>query len=78
MESRIAYRQRLLRAATMEFAGSAINCMVRNLSDTGAMMDVATKFDIPDRFWLVLTTDGKRFPCRVIWQKGRRIGVTFE
>lgn len=78
MENRVAYRQRVLKAATMEFVGGRIACMVKNISDTGAMLDVATQFTVPDRFWLVLMTERKRFQCRLIWQNERLIGVAFE
>jgi hypothetical protein len=42
MDQRSAKRRRVLKAGTIEFDGRAITCMVRNRSDTGAMLDVAT------------------------------------
>ena len=33
---------------------------------------------IPEHFTLVFPADGLHMPCRVVWRKERRIGVTFE
>src|SRR5712672_1077191 len=38
MDQRSAARHRILRAATIEFGGSTIPCMVRNMSDAGARL----------------------------------------
>lgn len=78
MEKRGADRLRVLKAGTIEFGGGAINCMVRNLSDSGAALDVASPVGIPDHFTLVLPADGHYTSCRVIWRKEKRIGVAFD
>jgi hypothetical protein len=67
-----------LKVGTIEFGDGAITCMVRNMSDAGAMLDVATPVGIPDHFTLVLRANGHRVPGRVVWWKERRIGVVFE
>ena len=60
MEHRSAVRHRVLKAGTIEFDGGAITCMVRNMSDSGAMLDVATAAGIPEHFSLILPTKTKR------------------
>jgi hypothetical protein len=75
-EHRIAARQRVLKRGTIEFGGGAIDCTVRNISATGAALDVTSPIGIPVRFNLV--TEGNRLPCRVVWRKEKRIGVAFE
>lgn len=77
-ESRIAPRQRVLKAGTIEFGGGAIDCTVRNFSATGAALDVASPLGIPAQFTLVLPADGLHRPCHVVWLKERRIGVAFD
>jgi hypothetical protein len=67
----------MLRAATIEFDGGAIDCILRNLSRTGAMLDVASPIGIPPQFNLVLG-EGHLLPCRIVWRKPNRIGVEFE
>ena len=76
MNKRASPRKRVLKAGTIEFGGGAITCMIRNMSDTGAMLDVATPIGIPDHF--ILRADGCCMPCRVVWWKEKRIGVVFN
>jgi len=75
-EHRIASRHRVLKSGTIEFGGGAIDCTVRNLSKTGAALDVTSPVGIPPQFNLVV--EGIRRPCRVVWRKVKRIGITFE
>jgi len=77
-EHRNAPRNRVLIAGTVEFAGSSVSCMVRNISATGAALDVGSSVGIPEQFTLRLPTDGQRLPCQVLWRKERRVGVVFE
>jgi hypothetical protein len=68
-EKRALARKRVLKAGTIEFGGSAIHCTVRNLSTTGAALDVPSPVGIPEKFHLVLSSDALRFACRVAWRK---------
>jgi PilZ domain-containing protein len=74
-EHRIATRHRVLKGGKIEFGGGAIDCTVRNISETGAALDVTSPLGIPAQFTLV--ADGNRLPCRVVWRKEKRIGVVF-
>ena len=76
-EHRGAGRQRVLKAGTIEFGGGAIDCTVRNLSASGAALDVASPLGIPERFTLVVPADGTQKLCQVIWRKETRLGVAF-
>jgi PilZ domain len=77
-EHRIAPRRRQLKAGTISFGGGAIDCTVRNLSMTGAALDVISPVGIPERFTLLVEADHSHLPCRVVWRKEKRIGVRFE
>jgi hypothetical protein len=77
-EKRIFPRERVLRAGTIEFGGSAIDCMVRNMSNVGAALQVSSPMGIPEIFTLVFQTAGLRLPCHVVWRKERWIGVAFD
>jgi hypothetical protein len=65
-------------SGAIEFAGSTMNCLVRNISISGAALEVNNPLDIPDRFNLVFKADGTRIPCHVIWRQGELIGVAFD
>jgi hypothetical protein len=75
---RIASRRRVLKAGSIAFGGGVFECTIRNVSDTGAALEVMTPLYIPDRFTLINTTDNFERPCRVVWRKQKRIGVTFD
>jgi hypothetical protein len=71
-------RDRVLKAGTIKFDGGAINCMVRNMSNIGAALDVNSPVGTPGHFTLVFPADGLDMPCRVAWRKEKRIGVVFD
>jgi PilZ domain len=77
-EKRTVERHRLLKAGTIEFGGGAITCMVRNMSNAGAALDVASPLGVPDHFTLVFDSDGLHMPCHVVWRRLKRIGVVFD
>jgi hypothetical protein len=76
-EHRVSPRHRVLKAGTIEFGGGAIDCTVRNLSGSGAALEVVSPLGIPDRFDLVIIAEQLHRPCRVVWRKEKRIGVSF-
>jgi hypothetical protein len=77
-EHRTSQRRRTLKAGTISFGGGAIDCTVRNLSESGAALDVISPIGIPERFILLVEADHRHLPCRVVWRKEKRIGVHFE
>jgi hypothetical protein len=77
-KKRAAPQHRTLKAATVEFGGGAIDCAVRNLSKTGAALDVPTPVGIPGEFHLGEPERRLRFACRAVWRKASRIGVRFD
>jgi len=77
-ENRRATRRRVLKSATIEFDQGAYSCAVRNLSETGAALDVPYALAIPHEFTLTMDTDQVNRHCRVIWRKENRLGVAFE
>jgi len=78
VETRIAPRYRVSKAGTIKFRGSALDCVVRDLSITGAAIEVTSPAGIPESFILVMPDEGLRLPCQVVWRKPFRIGVKFD
>jgi hypothetical protein len=76
-EARAKSRHLTVKAGTIKFAGHAIDCLVRNLSVSGAALEVQNNSAIPARFVLAMPGDGLQLPCRAIWRKDRRIGIAF-
>jgi len=57
---------------------STIDCRVRDLSDHGAQLLLATTVGVPERFELRLDRDNRYISARTVWRKADRIGVVFE
>ncbi len=77
-EHRTSPRKRTFKSATITFnRGGGITSLVKNLSDTGAMLEVETVVGIPDEFTLVIEADHLKRPCRIVWRQPTRIGVHF-
>jgi PilZ domain len=76
-ERRIAKRQRVFKAGTIEFDGSGVECIVRSISPDGATLDVASPIGIPHEITLNITSSHERQNCHIVWRKEKRIGVTF-
>jgi hypothetical protein len=76
-EKRKTPRHRVLKAGTIAFSGAGISCTVRNLSDTGAALDVVSPVGIPSEFDLIIEAEHATRRCRVVWRKEHRIGVGF-
>jgi hypothetical protein len=76
-ESRTAYRYRVLKAGAIE-CGGAISCVVKNISASGASLEVVSALDIPDRLNLSIPAEHFNRPCHVVWRKEKRVGVVFD
>ena len=78
MERRVIPRKPVLMSGAIEFAGSTINCLIRNISISGAALDVTNPLDIPERFDLVFKADGTHIPCQLIRRQEEQIGAGFD
>jgi PilZ domain len=76
-EARKTSRRRSLDPALIRFGDASASCVVRNLSEAGAALDIGTQVGIPDRFTLIVVSKRKIFSCTVVWREDRRIGVAF-
>jgi len=79
VETRIAPRHRVIKPAEIEHGGDKIPCTVRDLSITGAAVEVSDPTRvIPEKFILVIPEDGLKLWCRVVRRTNFRIGVEFD
>jgi hypothetical protein len=68
----------VLKGARIAYASEGVACTARNLSETGAGLDVDNALRLPPTFMLVIERDGFMRRCRPVWCNGRRIGVAFD
>jgi PilZ domain len=77
-EKRGSPRLRTLKGGSIVFGLAAgIDCVIRNLSDTGAALEVESPVAIPDEFTLLIKPEIIKRKCRVVWRSAKRIGVRF-
>ena len=77
-DRRNVQRHRTLKGARIVFNDgfSTFECTVRNLSEAGALVRVASVVGIPDSFQLILN-DKQSFNCTVVWRHESELGVKF-
>jgi hypothetical protein len=51
---------------------------VRNLSSTGARVDIDYPIALPDAFTLLIETDQFARRCHAVWSQEQRIGLAFD
>jgi len=51
--------------------------VVRDLSETGARLGIASSLPLPKSFRLILAREGRCHEVEVVWRRGQEIGVTF-
>jgi hypothetical protein len=79
IETRVAPRFRVDKLARIESGTLSVACTVRDLSISGARVevtDLSTRL-IPDTFLLVVPEDDLKLPCRVAWRRTFQIGIAF-
>ena len=79
VETRIAPRFRVSKPAQIEYGGDKTPCTIRDLSVTGAALELSDRSaTIPQAFTLIVPDDKLKLPCRVVWRTAFRMGVTFD
>ena len=77
-ESRRASRLRTYKGGRINpERGPGMDCIIRNLSDTGACLEIESE-RVPDsKFRLVIKPELLVRNCEVAWRKPQKIGVRF-
>lgn len=69
----------------LESASQSLPCMIRDMSTTGAKLDLRDGWDNPfrsslshlDRFWLIVRMDRVMYDCKIIRRGEKELGVKF-
>ena len=77
-DKRITQRRRAIKAGKIVFnqRNSVIECTLRNISPTGALVSVTHASSVANEF--ELRWDDKVKLCTVVWRKMDQFGVQFE
>ncbi|MFU0503198.1 PilZ domain-containing protein [Pseudaminobacter sp. NGMCC 1.201702] len=79
-DMRREHRRRVLKGASIltGISNSEIKCVVRNMHQNGAELDVPVGAPVPAEFLLYVPIDGIAYRSTVVWRKDKRIGVSFS
>ena len=78
LEQRLSPRRNTMIEATIVFDGgrTRMPCIIRNLSETGAKLEVASVAKIPRTFDLVVDKVRPQ-SCVVVWRSVKELGIQF-
>jgi hypothetical protein len=73
-------RFKTYKAAQIVFNGrwSTFDCLVRNLSDQGACLEIPSTADIPVKFSMMSKLEKTEQTCSLIWRTKDHVGVAFK
>jgi len=77
-QRRGAPRRRVLMSAQIVYHQGkiAVDCVIRNISETGAQLATERPLELPPSFW-VRFQDGDKRPAELVWTKANLMGVRF-
>lgn len=79
IERRTAQRHRVFKQGMLAFSGGGgADCTVRNISESGARIEIASPVGLPASFTLMIATDHLLRHCHAVWSADRRIGIAFD
>jgi PilZ domain-containing protein len=79
LERRRFPRTKVFKGAKVVLVGrSTVNCIVRNLSNHGACLQLPTTADLPADFDLSFDTGRTLRNCHVVWHTVTSLGVSFD
>jgi hypothetical protein len=77
-ERRKSGRSRVLKSAKLVLDRSSIvDCVVRNLTNKGARIQIANTVNLPQAFEMTFDGGYSIRPCRLIWRSVTETGVEF-
>ena len=57
---------------------SVIDCVVHDISEGGACLELPGSASTPDAFELIIQPDPMRRACSVVWRLEKRMGIEFR
>ncbi len=78
-DKRSEFRARTLKRGQVRIddGGSVFDCIIRDLTESGAKLHFEDTVALPANFDLFLVEAGAVWPVRNVWQKGADVGVAF-
>ena len=77
-EKRRAARRRTFKGGSITLPTGTVDCLIRNMSATGAMVELKGPALVPDAFSLIIKPELIRRDCQVIRRDARLLGLRFK
>ncbi len=79
VEPRITNRARTILGAKIIFnnRSSTVDCVIRNISDTGAKISLDDQMSIPQRFEFSVPQKGMTYDAKAVWRQDNEVGIEF-
>jgi hypothetical protein len=74
---RSVFRKNAFTIGSVLLAHGEAGCLVWDITETGAQIEVEGDHVVPATFLLRLIEGGDPRPVAVAWRRGRRVGLTF-
>jgi hypothetical protein len=71
-------RSRTYKSGTISLGDASVDCLVRNLSATGACLEIKGTASVPEDFKLVIKPENLFRTCKVVWRQRHQVGVLFS
>ncbi|MEW6769424.1 MAG: PilZ domain-containing protein [Pseudomonadota bacterium] len=80
LDRRTSPRERVIYGGVIatDAKNSKVDCVVRNVSDSGANIELPNSEKMPDRFSIAIPKMGRSFLAKIVWWRADRAGVEFE
>jgi PilZ domain len=79
IEQRAHARHRVFKGGRLAFDnGGVVDCTVRNISPSGARIDVTNPVGLPAQFTLHIDREHFTRHCQPVWRHDNQIGVAFD
>ena len=76
-ENRRKPRQRTFKGGSITLPTGRVECIVRNVSASGALLELKTSALVPNDFDLIINPEQIRRSCHVVRRDGLQLGIHF-
>ena len=78
VEKRAEHRRKMLKGGTVHFnkGYSSLECVIRDISSSGARIQMGETFGVPTRFVLSIAGETTQIEASVRWRNSRYIGLS--
>ena len=64
--------------AEINDSGSTMDCVVRNISEGGACVELESSAKLPDELRVTIARKGRSYLAQMMWRQANRVGLAFR